>query len=85
MGPALEGELGAEFFREFRDDEVVAAAYPAIKFSGRERGEVADADPVAFGAVGRLGDAVDRGKVVEFLGQAFDDEAVDRLAVEGED
>jgi hypothetical protein len=40
---------------------------------------------VAFGAVGGLGDAVDRGEVVKFVRRAFDDEAVDGLPVEGED
>lgn len=77
--------MGAEFFRELGDDEVVAVAYPAFQFGGREGGEVADADPVAFGAVGGLRDAVEVDEVVELVGRAFEDDAGDGLAVEGDE
>ena len=81
----LKAELGAEFFRELRDDEVVAAADAAIEVRGWKSGEVAHADPVAFGAVGSLGDAVEVDEIVEFFGRALEDHAVDGVAVEREE
>ena len=39
--------MARSFFGEFRSDEVVAAAYPTIKFDGWERGEVGEAGELA--------------------------------------
>lgn len=81
----LAVERGLHFLGELCHHEIVTVPDERFEMWCRHHFQIGDTHPVAFRAVGGLGNAVDRGELVKFFGCTFEDDCFDDFSIERDD